>query len=50
MTGEKYLRDKYAIVGVGETPYRRGSGTSTRALGTALRIAAVPTQAFRCRK
>jgi acetyl-CoA acetyltransferase len=32
---ESYLRDKYAIVGVGETPYRRGSGTSTRALGTA---------------
>jgi acetyl-CoA acetyltransferase len=31
---EKYLRDRYAIVGVGETPYRRGSGTSTRALGT----------------
>jgi acetyl-CoA acetyltransferase len=30
-----FLRDKYAIVGVGETPYRRGSGTSTRALGTA---------------
>lgn len=30
----RYLRDKYAIVGVGETPYLRGSGTSTRALAT----------------
>ena len=30
----KYLRDKYAIVGVGETPYTRGSGKTTRALGT----------------
>lgn len=28
------LRDKYAIVGVGETPYRRGAGMSTRALAT----------------
>ncbi|MDB5998365.1 MAG: hypothetical protein JWP52_64, partial [Rhizobacter sp.] len=27
------LRDKYAIVGVGETAYLRGSGTTTRALG-----------------
>ena len=30
----KYLRDKYAIVGVGETTYTRGSGMTTRALGT----------------
>ncbi len=30
----KYLRDKYAIVGVGETKYTRGSGVTTRALGT----------------
>jgi acetyl-CoA acetyltransferase len=30
----KYLRDKYAIVGVGETPYTRGSGKTTRAMGT----------------
>src|SRR4051794_6851814 len=30
----KYLRDKYAIVGVGETTYTRGSGITTRALGT----------------
>src|SRR5499425_1909320 len=30
----KHLRDKYAIVGVGETSYTRGSGMSTRALGT----------------
>src|ERR1700691_626048 len=37
----KYLRDKYAIVGVGETTYTRGSGKTTRALGTwALRNAA----------
>jgi acetyl-CoA acetyltransferase len=33
-TSPKYLRDKYAIVGVGETPYLRGSGVTTRALGT----------------
>ncbi len=32
-TSAKYLRDKYAIVGVGETPYVRGSGRTTRALG-----------------
>ncbi len=32
-TSEKFLRDKYAIVGVGETPYVRGSGRTTRALG-----------------
>lgn len=31
---EKYLRGKYAIVGIGETEYTRGSGTTTRALGT----------------
>ena len=30
----KYLRDKYAIVGVGETTYVRGSDRTTRALGT----------------
>ena len=33
-TSPKYLRDKYAIVGVGETEYMRGSGRTTRALGT----------------
>jgi acetyl-CoA acetyltransferase len=33
-TSPKYLRDKYAIVGVGETTYMRGSGITTRALGT----------------
>ena len=33
-TSPKYLRDKYAIVGVGETTYTRGSGVTTRALGT----------------
>ncbi|MGH7041662.1 MAG: thiolase C-terminal domain-containing protein [Acetobacteraceae bacterium] len=33
-TTPRYLRDKYAIVGVGETTYTRGSGMSTRALGT----------------
>jgi len=32
-TTSKHLRDKYAIVGVGETPYVRGSGRTTRALG-----------------
>src|SRR5262245_34922772 len=30
----RHLRDKYAIIGVGETSYTRGSGTTTRALGT----------------
>jgi len=30
----KFLRDKYAIVGIGETTYTRGSGKTTRALGT----------------
>ena len=34
VTTPKYLRDKYAIVGVGETTYTRGSGKTTRALGT----------------
>ncbi len=33
-TTPKYLRDKYAIVGVGETSYTRGSGKTTRAMGT----------------
>src|SRR5437879_13502507 len=33
-TTPKYLRDKYAIVGVGETSYTRGSGMTTRSLGT----------------
>src|SRR5262249_17588845 len=33
-TTPKYLRDKYAIVGAGETTYTRGSGITTRALGT----------------
>ncbi len=37
----KYLRDKYTIVGVGETTFTRGSDKTTRALGTwALRNAA----------
>ena len=34
VTTPRYLRDKYAIVGVGETTYTRGSGKTTRALGT----------------
>jgi acetyl-CoA acetyltransferase len=33
-TTPQYLRDKYAIVGIGETTYTRGSGVTTRALGT----------------
>src|SRR5712671_1942080 len=33
-TSPKFLRDKYAIVGVGETTYTRGSGKTTRALAT----------------
>ena len=34
VSSPKYLRDKYAIVGVGETTYTRGSDKTTRALGT----------------
>jgi acetyl-CoA acetyltransferase len=34
VTTPRYLRDKYAIVGVGETTYTRGSGKTTRALGS----------------
>ncbi|HLQ88511.1 MAG TPA: hypothetical protein VK148_00570, partial [Xanthobacteraceae bacterium] len=33
-TTPKFLRDKYAIVGVGETDYMRGSNKSTRALAS----------------
>ena len=33
-SSDKHLRGKYAIVGVGETGYTRGSGCTTRALGT----------------
>src|SRR5260370_1101154 len=33
-TTPKYLRDKYAIVGVGEATYTRGSNKTTRALGS----------------
>jgi acetyl-CoA acetyltransferase len=33
-SSEKYLRGKYAICGIGETSYRRGSEETTRALGT----------------
>ncbi len=33
-TAPKYLRDKYAVIGVGETTYTRGSNLTTRALGT----------------
>ena len=40
-TTPRHLRDKYAIVGVGETPYTRGSGRSTRAMGTAAVRAAI---------
>ena len=41
-TTPKYLRDKYAIVGIGETPYTRGSGRTTRAMGsTAVRNAMI---------
>ena len=33
-TAPKHLRGKYAIVGIGETSYTRGSGRTTRALAT----------------
>lgn len=31
---DRHLRDKYAVIGVGETTYTRGSGLTTRALAT----------------
>ena len=34
-TSPSALRDRYAIVGVGETAYVRGAGRTTRALATA---------------
>ena len=40
-SSQKHLRGKYAIVGVGETGYTRGSGCTTRALGTRAVRAAV---------
>ena len=49
----KFLRDKYAIVGVGETTYLRGSDKTTRALGTwAIRnaLADAGPEARRCRR
>jgi acetyl-CoA acetyltransferase len=33
-TTPKFLRDKYAVVGLGETAYTRGSNMTTRALAT----------------
>jgi acetyl-CoA acetyltransferase len=33
-TSPKYLADKYAIVGIGETAYKRGGGRTTRAMAT----------------
>ena len=30
----KFLRDKYALIGVGETPYVRGAGKTTRAMAS----------------
>ena len=33
-TTPKFLRDKYAIVGIGETDYKRGSTQTTRAMAT----------------
>jgi acetyl-CoA acetyltransferase len=30
----KYLRDRYAIIGIGDTPFMRGSGMTTRQLAT----------------
>lgn len=33
-TAPRHLRDRYAIAGIGETDYTRGSGKTTRALGT----------------
>jgi acetyl-CoA acetyltransferase len=40
VTTERRLRGRYAIVGVGETPYLRGSGRSTRSMAAeAVRLA-----------
>jgi acetyl-CoA acetyltransferase len=40
VTSDTYLRDKYAVIGVGETEYLRGSGRTTRAMAaTAVRHA-----------
>ena len=40
VTTKRGLRGRYAIVGIGETPYLRGSGRSTRAMaGEAVRLA-----------
>ena len=44
-TTPKFLRDKYAIVGVGETDYKRGSTQTTRAMATF----AVKAAMARCR-
>ena len=33
-TTPKFLRDQYAIIGIGETEYTRGSGVTTRKLAT----------------
>ncbi len=33
-TSPKHLADKYAIVGIGETAYKRGGGRTTRAMAT----------------
>ena len=52
-TTPKFLRDKYAIVGVGETTYTRGSDKTTRALGVdggAQRDGRCRAQAFRDRR
>ena len=51
-TSPKYLRDKYAIVGVAETTYMRGSGMTTRAghLGGAQRRRGRRAQAVRRRR
>ena len=40
-TAPRHLRGRYAIVGVGETEYMRGSGCTTRTLGTRAVRAAV---------
>ena len=43
----KHLRGKYAIAGVGETEYMRGSGCTTRALGTRAVRAAIADAGLR---
>ena len=47
-TADKHLRGKYALVGVGETAYVRGSGCTTRTLATRAVRAAIEDAGLTC--